>query len=244
MNLAGKVAVVTGGSRGLGRDLAGLIHRAGGEVIVCARSSEEANGAGPKERWYSQWHSMDLAVPAELDAFADSLIGSRRPIDILVNNAGYGGRIASLAETTEEELEAHVAVNFVSPFLLTRKLLPMILSADQGWIVNVASQAGKRAVPKLAAYSATKFALVGMAQALAKELQDTRVSCVTICPGGMDTEMRAGLFGREDARRQQPAMSVAVLIRDIITGAIPVASGAEVLIKEGRIQRIELSPNY
>ena len=244
MNLAGKVAVVTGGSRGLGRDLAGLIHQAGGDVIICARSPEQAEGAGPDQRWYSERHSVDLAVPAQVNAFTDALAETRDHIDILVNNLGYGGRLATLAETTEEELATHVALNLMAPFLLTRKLLPSILSADEGWIVNVASQAGKRAVPRLAAYSATKFALVGMAQALAKELQDTSVRCVTICPGGMATEMRADLFGWEDARKQQPAMSVAVLIRDIMTGAIPVANGAEVLIKEGKIQRIELSPNY
>lgn len=242
MNLAGKSAVVTGGSRGLGRDLARLIHEAGGGVTVCARSSEAVSGVRSSERWYSRWRALDLAVPAELSSFADDLVESGQPIDILVNNAGYGGDLATLADTTEEELAAHVAVNFVTPFMLTKRLLPMLLSAKQGWIVNVASQAGKRGVPRLAAYSATKFALVGMGQALAKELKATNITCVTICPGGMDTPMREGLFG--DAGEQQSTMSVAVLIRDIITEHIPVASGAEVLIKDGRIQRIELSPNY
>ena len=242
MNLAGKSAVVTGGSRGLGRDVAQLIHEAGSDVTVCAKSSQMVGGAESTERWYSRWSAFDLAVPSELNAFADTLVESEKPIDILVNNAGYGGGLATLAETSEEELAALVALNFVSPFLLTRKLLPKLLSAQHGWIVNIASQAGKRGVPGLAAYSATKFAVVGMGQALAKELQDTNITCVTICPGGMDTEMRESLFG--DAGKQQTTMSVALLIRDIITEAIPLANGAEVLIKDGRIQRIELSPNY
>ena len=177
-----------------------------------------------------------------MSSFADPLIESGKPIDILINNAGYGGTLSTLADTTEEELADHVALNFVSPFLLTKRLLPMLLAAKQGWIVNLASQAGKRGVPRLAAYSATKFALVGMGQTLAKELQDTSVTCVTICPGGMNTSMREDLFG--DAGKQQTTMSVATIIRDIITGVIPVSTGAEVLIKDGRIQRIELSPNY
>ncbi len=244
MNLAGKVAVVTGSSRGLGRDLAALFHEAGAIVAVCARSTEEAATRDSGERWYSEWHTADLSLPAGVEAFARVLMESHDRIDILVNNLGYGGRLATLADTTDEELATHIALNLTTPFLLTRMLLPSILLADEGWIVNVASQAGKRAVPRLAAYSATKFALVGMAQALAKEMQDTGVRCVTICPGGMATGMRAELFGWEDARKQQLPMSVAILIRDIVTGSIPVASGAEVLIKEGRIQRIDLSPNY
>ena len=242
MNLAGKSAVITGGSRGLGRDIARLIHAAGGDVTVCAKSSEAASGDRSAEPWYSRWNTFDLTNAAELSSFADSLVESGKPIDILINNAGYGGTLSTLADTTEEELAEHVALNFVSPFLLTKTLLPMLVSAKQGWIVNIASQAGKRGVPRLAAYSATKFALVGMGQALAKELQDTSVTCVTICPGGMNTSMREDLFG--DAGKQQTTMSVATIIRDITTGVIPVATGAEVLIKDGRIQRIELSPNY
>ena len=95
MNLAGKVAVVTGGSRGLGRDLAGLIHQAGGEVTVCARSSEEANGAGPQERWYSRWHSMDHGemvrievAPADIETVAKP--GIREAIVDVCKAEGFG----------------------------------------------------------------------------------------------------------------------------------------------------------
>ena len=247
MILDGKVTVITGGGRGLGRDLAALFLRDGAKVVVCDKMTEpvassESESGG--DRWHSAWYSLDLAVPTEVEAFAASLLATYGHIDILVNNAGYGGRLAPLWETTTEEFERHVALHLVTPFLLIRNLLPSMLPLDEAWIVNIASQAGKRAVPKLAAYSATKFALVGMAQALTKELKDTNVSCVTVCPGGMATEMRASLFGWEDAARQQSTASVARLIRDVVTAAIPVARGAEVLIRQGRIQRIELSPDY
>ena len=244
MKLAGKVAVVTGGSRGLGRDLAGLMVADGAQVAVCARTPEKAghdDAAGP---WYSSWHALDLEVRADVEAFAESLVETYDGVDVLVNNAGYGGSLAALAETSVEELDRHVAVNLVAPFLLVKALLPSMLSKGEAWIVNVASQAGKRAVPRMSAYSATKFAVVGMVQALAKELQETGVNCVTVCPGGMATEMRAQVFGWDNAREQQSSSSVARLIRDIVTGAVPVANGAEVLIRDGRIQRIELSPNY
>ena len=247
MKLAGKNAVITGGGRGLGRDLAELLTKDGSKVVVCDLTPappEPTEDPDPTPRWYSAWHSLDLAVPTEVDEFAASVVEAYGRVDILVNNAGYGGGLAPLWETSKEEFERHVAVNLVAPFLLTRSLLPLMLSLEEAWIVNISSQAGKRAVPNLTAYSATKFGLVGMSQALAKELRDTNVTCVTVCPAGMATEMRASLFGWEDAARQQSTMSVATLIRDIVTEAIPIVNGAEVLIRDGRIQRIELSPNY
>ena len=83
-----------------------------------------------------------------------------------------------------------------------------------------------------------------MTQALAKENMCSNISCITVCPAGMNTEMRESLFGIKDAQKQQSSMSVAKIIKDILTKIIPVENGSEIIIKNGRIQRIELSPNY
>ena len=119
-----------------------------------------------------------------------------------------------------------------------------MVNTKESWICNISSQAGKRAVPNLAAYSATKFALIGMTQALSKENDWSNLSCISVCPAGMNTDMRESLFGIKDAQKQQTSMSVAKIIKNILTKTIPVENGSEILIKNGRIQRIELSPNY
>jgi 3-oxoacyl-[acyl-carrier protein] reductase len=247
MNLVGKTVLVTGGSRGLGRQFASTFKQAGSKVLVIARTTEDIAQNDPldsNERWYTSWYSGDLQDSREIVHLTETILDQHGGIDILINNAGYGGKLAKLEETDLEEFRLHIGLNIVAPFLLMKNLLPSMLVRDESWIINIASQAGKRAVPKLGAYSATKFAMVGLTQTLAKELQGTNVNCVTICPAGMDTDMRSQLFGEKDRKLQQSPRDIARVVQAVVTQEIPVINGAEILIKDGRIQRIERSPDY
>ena len=98
-------------------------------------------------------------------------------------------------------------------------------------------------MPNLSIYSATKSAVTSMTQALAKELEGTKLNCITICPAGINTNMRKKLFGKDDALKQQSTKSVGDLIKQIVESTIKIQNGSVILIKQGKIENIEISPN-
>ena len=102
--------------------------------------------------------------------------------------------------------------------------------------------AGQRAVPRLAVYSAAKFGVLALSQAVAKENANIDFKCLTVCPGGMNTEMRANLFGWEDASRQQSPAFVADTIYDIYRNKIKVESGGDIVIRHGKVTAIHPCP--
>jgi len=160
-----ELALVTGGETGIGR------------AIVAA-----LEGAGFQVRTASRRTGHDLTDRASIDR----LIKELTRLDLLVNNAGYA-ESAPLARITDASWDLHFALNVTAPFLLCRAALPLLRAAPHGRIVNVASTAGLAGAPYVAAYTASKHALMGLTRALAKELKDVAVHAV--CPGFVDTEM-------------------------------------------------------
>ncbi len=141
------------------------------------------------------------------------------------------------------ELQNNLTHNLVSAFLVCKATLPIFRKQKKGVIINISSMAGKRAVPRLSAYSASKFGIVALSQAIAKENADlVELKCFTVCPGGMNTEMRAKLFGREDAERQQTPEFVAEKIMEVLEGEIDVESGGDIVIRHGQITAINPLP--
>lgn len=108
--------------------------------------------------------------------------------------------------------------------------------------MNVSSMAGVRAVPRIAGYSASKFGVLAMTEAIAKENPDW-LKAITICPGGMNTKMRSDLFGKEDASRQQTPAFVASKMMQILKDEIPVLSASHIVIRHSRITQIMVPPN-
>ena len=102
--------------------------------------------------------------------------------------------------------------------------------------------AGKRAVPKLFSYSASKFGILALSQAVAKENKEYGIKCFTVCPGGINTSMRESLFGKEDAQRQQSPGFVADVICKTITEEICVESGGDIIVRHGEITAINACP--
>lgn len=158
------LALVTGGETGIGKAIAVALRARGFEV----RSASRRTG----------WDLLDRAA-------IDRLVRGLPRLDLLVNNAGIA-ESAPLARTTDEMWDRHLALDVTAPFLLCRAALPL-LRKSKGRIVNIASTAGLRGGPYIAAYAAAKHALVGLSRALAAELKDVPVDW--ICPGFVDSEL-------------------------------------------------------
>lgn len=194
-----KITIVTGGSRGLGRNTALSIARHGGDVIITYRSSEEDAQAvvaeikamGRKAIAFR----LDAADVAAFAPFAERLQAAlretwqRETFDHLVNNAGHGD-MALIEETTEAQFDGLVNVHFKGVFFFTQELLPLI--ADGGRIVNLSTGLVTGAVPGFAAYSAVKGAVEVLTLYMAKELGSRGIAVNTVAPGAIETDFLGG----------------------------------------------------
>ncbi len=195
--LAGRTAVVTGASRGIGRAIALLLAEAGAEVALWARDGGALRAvAGEVTRRGGRAEAMvcDVTDAAAVDRAAGLVRRAMAPVRIVVNNAGAVLRKPTAA-IEDAEWRAIMAVNADGTFYVTRAFLPD-LEREGGRIINIASIAGREGTPLLAAYCAAKHAVVGFTRALARELRAAKVSVNAICPGSVDTGMlREGMPG-------------------------------------------------
>jgi NAD(P)-dependent dehydrogenase (short-subunit alcohol dehydrogenase family) len=200
---AGKVGVITGGSKGAGLATATLLAQRGMAVGLMARdraaldSSVDAIGrAGGR--------AVGLVgdVTSESDAArcVAEVVDSFGRLDLLLNNAGVSGR-GRVETVPVATWRATIETNLVGPFLMARAAIPHLRAAGGGWIVAIASGAAKQGYPELSAYSASKFGLLGLQQALAGELRADNVKVSTILPGSIMTEFGGRSRADKEARR-------------------------------------------
>jgi len=186
MSLAGKVAVVTGASRGIGRAIAAALAGAGAAVAGCAL---HAGGELPLPRGATGFLAVcDVRRADAVARFHDEVLAALGPPHVLVNNAGTVVR-TPFTELREEAWDEVLGSNLKSTYLVTRAFLPDMLAAGGGRIINVASIAGRQGTPQLAAYCAAKHGVVGLTRALAEELREARIAVNAVCPGSVDTDM-------------------------------------------------------
>jgi NAD(P)-dependent dehydrogenase (short-subunit alcohol dehydrogenase family) len=193
------ISLITGGSRGLGRNTALSIARQGGDVVITYQSrAEDARTAVAeieamgRKAVALQLDTGDVAgFPAFVERLRAALRGTwgRDSLDHLVNNAGQGG-YASIAETTEAHFDAMVNMHFKGVFFLTQALLPLI--ADGGRIVNLSSGLTRFSYPGYAAYAAAKGAVEVLTRYLAKELGSRGIAVNTVAPGAIETDFGGG----------------------------------------------------
>lgn len=189
--LTGRIALVTGGGRGIGRAVALSLAAAGADVAVTARSAKELEETAAAIRATGRRAEAivcDIAERPQVDAMVARVRTALGDPLILVNNAGIAGS-AKLTDTTDEMWDRMLRVNATGAFYCTRAVLPLMLQAKWGRIVSMASVTARVGAPYIAAYTASKHALIGLTRAVAAEVASRGITANAVCPGYVDTEM-------------------------------------------------------
>ena len=189
-NLAGKLAVVTGAGRGIGRAIAIALAQRGAHVVLAARSKEQIKAAA---RQITTDGDKATAVPTDIadEASVDNLFAEVRKLgqlDILINCAGIG-RFGALADFPIKDFDDVIAVNLRGSFLCCRQAMRIMTANKNGFIINVSSVVGIKGYPNQSAYTASKHGLMGLTKSLAVEAQQYGIRVSAILPGGVDTDL-------------------------------------------------------
>ncbi|MDX6285148.1 MAG: 3-oxoacyl-[acyl-carrier protein] reductase [Frankiales bacterium] len=187
MKWNGAVAVITGASRGIGREVTLAAARRGARVGLLARSTSELDAVLAEAGGQGAVATADIGVREEVEAALAALTAELGPIDILVNNAGAGSWSA-VADTDVEVYERLMRLNYLGTVYATKAVLPSMLDRGRGHIVNVGSIAGRIGAPFEAAYSASKFAVSGFTECLAVEVHSRGVGVSMVNPGPVQTD--------------------------------------------------------
>jgi 3-oxoacyl-[acyl-carrier protein] reductase len=185
MSLSGKVAVVTGGSRGIGKEIAGLLAREGAAVVICARNIHELRETASsiaQSGGKCVCREVDITDEEQVNALVREVVRLYGRIDILINNAGVGV-YKPLAASTAEDWEAVMNTNLKGAFFCARVCAGIMMGQRSGIIVNVASGAGKKGFANLSIYCASKFGLLGLTDSLKRELKQYGIDVLAVTPG-------------------------------------------------------------
>jgi NAD(P)-dependent dehydrogenase (short-subunit alcohol dehydrogenase family) len=209
MELSGRVAVVTGSTRGIGRALAEELHCRGVTVAGCSISGDARQGAA----------TVDVASATAVQLFVKSVFDKHGRIDIAIANAGVIDKPLAVQAIAVERFQRVMRTNVDGVFHLLRAVLPVFIAQGHGLIAIIGSRAGHRGHPKLSSYCASKFAVRGLFESLSRELSEARLPIETILfsPAAVDTEMRAVLDDVCSGRKHQSPHRVAELMIEIMT---------------------------
>jgi NADP-dependent 3-hydroxy acid dehydrogenase YdfG len=211
--LEGRVALITGASRGIGGAIAKTLSEEGVRLGLASRSGDDLGIAGAVAR------RTDVRDPNALSAIVDETVERFGGLDILVVNAGVGA-YGPFLDLADEHLEEMIDVNVKGAIYAARAALPSLLRSQAADFVMIASEAGRRGLPYEAVYCASKFAQVGLTAALDHELREKGVRCTNICPGGVHTDFAMGR-GRTPEMPQlsgmMDPMDVAEAVRFVLT---------------------------
>lgn len=230
-SLVGQVALVTGAGRGIGAAIARKLASLGASVVLCGRTQSSLDAtaqailtAGGK----AEVIPCDVTLLHQLEYAAARVDSTFGRLDILVNNAGVGGFTKLLTELPPEDWDRILNTNLRGVYFSVRAFAPLMIRARSGHIINISSLAGKNALPKGAAYAASKWGLNGMSYSLAEELRPHNIRVAVICPGSTETELGPHLG--KDPKKMLQSDDIAHAVAMLVTQT-PQSFISEILIR-------------
>ena len=208
MDLAGKIAVVTGSSSGIGLEVTSAFLEAGAEVFGLSRRKSDLGHA----RFH--WLPTDVTRDEDVDRSFAAVLGRHGHIDLLVNNAGFGF-FRDIEQIDPAEWRRLIDTNLTAMFLCTRKVVPSMKAGRSGTIINMGSVAGKRGIKDGTAYCASKFAVNGFSESLMEELREFGIRVICVNPGSVNTEFfdHAGLQPKKTMHPDEVARLIVSLVQ-------------------------------
>jgi 2-dehydro-3-deoxy-L-rhamnonate dehydrogenase (NAD+) len=234
-NLSGRTAVVTGGSKGIGRAIAERLTGSGAQTWVWdIAPPQDLDGVG--------FAPADVTNADQISRAIGSMLAETSRIDILVNNAGFTGGSASVEEFDPVQWRRVIDVNLTGVFEVSRQVVPVMRRSGWGRIVNIASLAGKEGTPNLSAYSAAKAGVIAFTKSLAKELADTSIRVNSVAPAAIKTdileqmapEMVETMIAKSPMKRLGTVNEVADLVLWLCSEACSFNTGAVFDLSGGR----------
>lgn len=229
-----KTCILSGATSGIGLSLAKLMLDKGFRVY--GLSATKNNWEAAKEAVYHNinfvLYTVDVSNEEAVKSFIDQVIKTDQRIDLLINNAGYIDQGYLLEDIPTEEFQKNIDINLYGVYYMCKYAIPHMKSPEKK-IINVSSNAGRFGCPKIAAYSAAKFAVVGLTQAMTKENAEHGLEFYCICPGGTNTPMREKIFN--DANQQQSPDFVADRIAAVISGDLVAENGSSITIRHNEV---------
>jgi 3-oxoacyl-[acyl-carrier protein] reductase len=250
MELSGKIAIVTGGARDIGRAISVRLAQCGAKVVVNYRSADDPKNANETVKQIESFGGKAVAISGDMTNPADvamlvkkSVDACGGPIHILVNNAGGMVARKKMHEMDEQFWDSVITMNLKSTWLVTKEVLPQM--ADGGAIVNIASQAGRDGGgPGSLAYATAKGGVITFTRGLAKELGPRKIRVNSVCPGMINTlfhdtftspEVRKKVAGGTPIGREGEACEVANLVTFLASDQASFVNGASVDINGGTL---------
>ncbi len=236
MSLAGQTALVTGGSKGIGRAICLALAREGANVVIAARHENEIKDTVNKLK---AMKSESLAIQADVRNEEDvrrlisTIIDKCGRLDILINNAGVACK-KRLEETTLEEYEKMMDTNLKGVFLCTKYAIPYLKESKNGKIINISSVGGIHGLPEFSIYCASKFGVNGITESIASELIG-EIKVYSVCPGAVDTDMYMSIYS--DRPRLKPE-NIAEKVLELASPDSKVASGKIIEIQAPSIPQL------
>jgi NAD(P)-dependent dehydrogenase (short-subunit alcohol dehydrogenase family) len=200
-----KIAVITGGTKGIGFAVAEKLLQAGLKVFVCGRDKSDLKRALEKLSAHGnvEGEICDVRSETQVRMMLDECVRLFGGVDILINNAGVGYIGKTVEEMSPDDFRQTLETNLFGVFYACHYAVPL-LKKNGGYVINISSLAGQNAHPKMAAYNASKFGLNGFSEALMQEVRQDDIKVTYICPGSVNTEFGGGEVSDENSWQLQP----------------------------------------
>ena len=213
MDLSAKVAIVTGGTKGIGRGIAEALVREGASVCISARSREEIDETVKDLCTLGKVTGVvcDVRNQAQVKSLFELTVTQLGGLDILVNNAGIGV-FATVEEMSPKDFRAVLETNLFGVFYCCHEAIPLMKKRGGGYIINISSLAGVNAHPRMAAYNASKFGLNGFSEAMMQEVRHDGIKVSYIMPGSVNTEFGGDSPSDKNSWQLQPSDIARVVI--------------------------------